>query len=323
MSEIAFVLPPELELDLEGDVLRIRHPGDVVLHQDLGRQLDVEAAGDLEVRLPSASGKLRCGGVLRVSDQVDGGDLHGREVHVEGADIRCRAISATEKIVIGRAKLQVDVILAPHIEIDAGATGRVTVIQSENERGPTKIKGGFTLQEYEEVFGDADRFLRERGVAPMGEAPRESLPIQPRARDAAEEEETEPAPRRGKKPRKLAPAPPPEPEDLELEDEDLDDPLSLSDEDLVPIQTDHGDDELYPLLRDAVDRIVTCYRDKEVPPPVSRLKEMVESRDYPALREDITDVWNGLLGYHQQHGIRPHHQVTHAFNVIHGLLQPG
>ncbi len=319
MSE-PFVLPAGLSLDLEEASLHIRHDGDIVLRQDLGRPLEVEAEGDLTVELPLTRGNLRAGGVLSISQDVDGGTLHGREVHLDQASIECRAISATERIVIGPAKLRVDVILAPHIEIDPAATGRVTVIESENERGPNKIKGGFTLQEYEELFGDPEAFLTERGVAPMGEAPTASVPFESPGKETAS---SRPEPARA--PRDLAevvlPAPEAEPEPEPEPEEDIDDPLSLSTDDLTPLQADL--DTLHDRLSEAVDRITACYEGKEVPPVVLQLQEMVEERDYPRLREDITDVWNGLLGYHQQRGIRPHHQVTHAFNVIHGLLEPG
>jgi len=320
MSEYTFVLPADIVLTTSGDTLTLRYPGNVILEQDLGLdQLNIDVGGDLDVNLGRVSGVLRAGGVLGVGGVVDGGSLHGAEVQLGDVEVRCRAISATERIIIGRAKLQVDVIIAPQIEIDAAATGRVTVIESNNERGPTKIKGGFSLEEYESVLGgDAVKFLTERGVAPLGEIPPPApTPEPPRATARTVE----------------VPVPRAAPEIEEEEEEDIDDPLSLSTDDLVPVQpevveteeveVDEVEDELFQALADAVSRITACYEDMdEIPPPVEQLQEMVLRRDYPTLREEITEVWNGLLTYHQQRGIRPHHQVTHAFNVIHGLLQP-
>ncbi|MBW1877573.1 MAG: hypothetical protein JRJ84_04345, partial [Deltaproteobacteria bacterium] len=138
MSENTFVLPADVVLITSGDTLTLRYPGNVVLEQDLGLdQLNIDVGGDLDVNLGRVSGTLRAGGVLGVAGMVDGGTLHGAEVQLGDAEIRCRAISATERIIVGRAKLQVDVIIAPQIEIDSAASGRVTVIESDNERGPT------------------------------------------------------------------------------------------------------------------------------------------------------------------------------------------
>lgn len=331
----AFVLPAGLEIDLSGDTLSLGFDGDVQLEQSLGRNLaDVYASGNLVVKLPLITGAVRAGGLVELDGKIECDVIHGREVVLGKQDIKCRAISADERIVIGAAKLAVDIIIAPEIVIDPKASGRVTVIESRNERGATKIKGGFSLKEYEEIVGDTDKFLADRGLTRLGEG---SAPA-PAAEvangldsdyEADEPEAHEPPP----------PEPEPEPyDDFDADvEEEVDDPLSLSVDDLeplaepVPAETepesdlapagDEGDDELHPKLIDAVKRISACYEGKETPPAVHELKGLVESRDYDRLRENITEVWNGLLGFHQKKGIRPHHQVTHAFNVIHGLVQ--
>ncbi|MCA9573404.1 MAG: hypothetical protein KC656_36460, partial [Myxococcales bacterium] len=73
-------------------------------------------------------------------------------------------------------------------------------------------------------------------------------------------------------------------------------------------------------LKEALDRITACYEGMDLPPAVSELRSLVNDGDMEALAANITAVWNGLLGFHQKRGIRPHHQVTHAFNVIHSLV---
>jgi hypothetical protein len=315
MSKPAFILPAGLEIDV-GEVLSIGYEGDVVLEQSFGRTLgDIYAGGDLTIRLDTVTGSLRAGGKLIVEGKIDADTLHAREVILGKQDIKCRAISADERIVIGAAKLAVDIIIAPEIVLDPKANGRVTVIEALHEPGPTKIKGGFSLKEYEEVVGDPTQFLAERGITPLsGE----------RSSPAAEEEEPDvDAPRAPAARTPTAPVPTNASPSIPHE-EDISDPLSLSVDDLEPLAEAQEDaDELHPKLMDAVKRIAACYEGKEVPPAVNQLKELVESRDYDRLRENITEVWNGLLGFHQKKGIRPHHQVTHAFNVIHGLVQQG
>jgi len=324
MSKPPFVLPAGLEIDF-GETLSIGYDGDITLEQSFDRPLgDVFAGGDLVVKLATVSGALKAGGRLTIEGKIDAQSLHGHEVILGKQDVKCRAISADDRIVIGAAKLAVDIIIAPEIVIDPKASGRVTVIESRNEVGQTKIKGGFSLKEYGEVVGDPAQFLAERGVRPLDGEPPGKAPT-----PAAEDEEEEPEP----EPEEEAvaePEPEPEPEDEAASpanghaagpDEDVSDPLSLSVEDLEPVAEVQEEDELHPKLMDAVKLIAACYEGKETPPAVGQLKELVEARDYDRLRENITEVWNGLLGFHQKKGIRPHHQVTHAFNVIHGLVQ--
>lgn len=321
-----FVLPAGLEIDLSGDTLSIGYEGDVTLEQTLGKMLgDVYAGGDLIVKLEPVTGALRAAGKIVVDGRIDAQSLHGREVVLGKQEVRCRSISADERIVIGAAKLQVDVIIAPEIVLDPKASGRVTIVESKNDPGPTKIRGGFTVAEYDEAIGDARAYLEERGLLELLESARRIV-----GETTEEEEADEPAPPPPPRPApvrvaKTVSIPEPQP----VVEESTDDPESIGAAELEPVAVvavaapppEEVNDELHPKLMDAVKRIAACYEGKETPPAVSQLRVLVEARDYNRLRADITEVWNGLLGFHQKKGIRPHHQVTHAFNVIHGLVQ--
>lgn len=330
MSKVSpFVLPRGLEIDLTGETMSIGYEGDVILENSLGRTLgDVFAGGDLVIRLPVANGALRANGRLVIEgDRIDADTIHGREVVLGHQDVRARAISADERIVIGGAKLQVDILIAPEIVLDNKASGRVTIIESHNEPGPTKIKGGFSLREYEEVFGDATQFLADRGLTALsGEGAPPPAPVAPPEPRQPPNPSATPAPlARAAAPTPMAipvPAPIATPAPAPRREEDLLDPQTLSVEDLEPVaEPEPEDDDLHPKLQDAVRRIASCYEGKELPPAVAQLRDLIDTRDYTNLREQITEIWNGLLSYHQKKGIRPHHQVTHAFNVIHGLVQ--
>jgi len=300
-----FEIPDGIELELTDKTLSIKFDGNVRLTQTLGRAIgEIDATGDVELKLDKVVGTVRAGGTLTIKGQVDCVSLHAKEIVLGRKDIKCKAISATDRITIGAAKLAVDGIIAPDINLDGKASGRVTVIESNNDRGASKIKGGFSIADYDDMFGNADAWLADRGLARLGEAPA--------ADSAPGEDSTEDSPTIVEE---------------EEEEEDVDDPLSLSIDDIEPLleQDTEGkptvDADLYELLADALGRITTCYEDADLPPAVSELQLLVEQRDYDALRANITEVWNGLLGFHQKRGIRPHHQVTHAFNVIHGLVQ--
>ncbi len=331
MSQTLFTLPAGLDISV-GEVLSITYDGSVQLGQTLGRPIGVIAAGgDIELELELVTGQVRAGGKVLISGKVDADTIHGHEVHLGSGDVKCRVISADSRIVIGAAKLAVDVIMAPEIVIDPRASGRVTIVQSNVEVGPTKIKGGFSLAEYADAVGDPASYLADRGLTDLaarmqlGGGAMPAAPVPPPARTSPP---TIPPPT-ARPPEPLT-APPPSARPVEKTltaqpEEDVGDPMSLSVEDLEPIREEAVDplDELHPKLLDAVKRIAACYEGKEVPPAVVQLQALVEGRDYEHLRENITEVWNGLLGYHQKKGIRPHHQVTHAFNVIHGLVQQG
>jgi hypothetical protein len=297
-----FTLPATgLELEYSGNNLSIKFDGDLVIEQTLGKNLTkAEATGHLTVKLPKVNADLRAGGTLTVSGDVDGGKLHGKQVVLDRQNVKCVSISAVERIAIGPAKLQCDVIIAPEIVLDPKVSGRVTVVESMNEVGPTKIKGGFTLADYEDTFANSSEFLAERGL--------HRLEGKRGAGGAASSETI---------------VPDQLPDEEPVEEELTDDPQSLSIEDMEPIAEPGGpsNEDLQIKLADALGKIVTCYEGADLPPAIGELKHLVEQRDYAGLRQNITEVWNGLLGFHQKRGIRPHHQVTHAFNVIHGLVQ--
>lgn len=326
-----FTLPADLTLSIGDDGLVLEFPGDVEIDQDLGVGIDrVFAAGDLTVRIPIASGSLQCNGTLRVLGDVDAKYLHGREVVLGAGAIRCVAISADQRIQIGAATVVADAIIAPELQLDPEVQGRVTVIESHNEPGATKIKGGFNLSDYDDMFGEVETFLSQRGLArldtPLQTPPPATRSPTPSHRRAPLPEPIPPELEEQTGPIVEPPIPPPAP--VSFEDED--DPLSLSLDVLEPLVAmgtpdptpvrSAMDQQLYQRLQEAMTRITTCYEGADLPPAVHELRSLVEQRDVDALRSNITDVWNGLLSFHQQRGIRPHHQVTHAFNVIHGLV---
>lgn len=339
-----FVLPSGLTLSVEDGSLSLEFDGDVVLEDTLGHALgSVKAGGDLDVGVAvsgatlSAGGKLvlrgaaaggslsagsdlhiqgpandatlTAGGELVIDGDVDEVTMQAARVEIRGGSVKAKAISASETISIGDAKLTVDVLQAPRISLGAGATGRVTVIDARVEPGPSKIKGGFSLQDYEEMFGDAATFLEERGLTPLGEGDVPSAPASV----------------------VVTPDPEPEPEieaveeEIEVEADEETEMLNPDDlepvdmEELTPIN-EEAEAELRCKLDETLAVIDGCY-EGEAPPALVRLRELVTANDFTGLREDINGIWNDLLKYHQKKRLRPPHQVTHAFNTIHSLIQ--
>ena len=329
----AFVLPLGLDLDTSSETLDITFDGDVVLEQTFGKPIGtLDVTGDLVLQLTEATGNIKAGGKLSIGGSVNAERIEGRDVYIGDVNVRCQAITATRRIVIGAATLRVDAIIAPSITVAPKATGRVTVIESHNEPGPSKIKGGFSLREYDELLGDAQEFLARRGLVSLDDMPEveedeeEDGDDPPTDHDAdlvqfdtpvrqavaaveiddlVEIEELEeldiidePSPHRPAPPPPPAPPKPPAP----------------------PLPEVGEDGAIQPRLQEVLKRITSCYSQGELPPSIEQLSELIEARDYPGIRTNINQIWNGLLGHHQRRGIRPHHQVTRAFNIIHEVL---
>lgn len=311
----ALVIPEGLELELVDDALRLRFDGDAhIMHSAGKRVTSIRVTGDLVLALPSVSGSVVVGGKLSIFGDFEAGAIHAGEIEIGGGNVKCRSITASERITVGASELAVDAIMAPEIVLDPKTHGRVTVIESQNARNATRIKGGFSLADYEDMFGPADTFLAERGLIRLEAG--QLLP-EPAA-------EANPTPPKAKAKPSKAPKAEPEPAaEPAIEDEEpVDDPLSLSFEDLEPL-AETGDNERIETnnkLTDAMERILACYEGGELPPSISDLREIIEASDHERLATHVTDIWNALLSFHQKRGIRPHHQVTHAFNLIHSLV---
>ena len=161
------------------------------------------------------------------------------------------------------------------------------------------------------MFGDAEAFLSERGVKALDGASSEAAA--PEADPVVEEDDEEE-------------------DDVTIDtammEEELpsvaeDAPVPLTVDDIEPLADDaiQSDDDLHPKLAEGLERIIESYDAGDLPPAVDELRDLITEKDYPALRQNITEIWNGLLGFHQKRGIRPHPQVTHAFNLLHSLLK--
>lgn len=107
------------------------------------------------------------------------GTIRADVVQIGGGNVTARGIQGRTRVSVGPAKLTVDAILAPEVNLDARTSGRVTVVESNNEPGASAIKGGFGLVDYAEMFGSSDSFLAERGLTALGAAPAVVAPPNP------------------------------------------------------------------------------------------------------------------------------------------------
>jgi cytoskeletal protein CcmA (bactofilin family) len=92
-------------------------------------------------------------------------------------------------------------------------------------------------------------------------------------------------------------------------------------ESLAPQPAPEPADPVYVQMSETVGRIVACYDHDTMPPAVVQLQDMVEARNYTGIRDDITNIWNQLLKFHQKRGLRIQPQVTTTFNSINSIVR--
>lgn len=89
----------------------------------------------------------------------------------------------------------------------------------------------------------------------------------------------------------------------------------------LSIEDGEEEDDIYGQMVETVERIESCYEGAELPPMITLLSEMVEARNYEGIRNDITNIWNQLLKFHQKRGLRIQPQVTTTFNTINKIVR--
>lgn len=321
----------------------------------------IDAGGGISVAGDLTATTVRSGGTIDLGGAVKADGLYAAVVRLSGPTATVRGIQGANAVHIGPAKLQVDAVIAPEVHVDPRTNGRVTVIESQNDLGPNAIKGGFRLVDYAETFGDPAPFLAERGLVPLGEGvtPPEvvSVPAPPpvavavavaavAAEVAAPAVEPEPAPvierpslaegaggtlyieepeptegvSAADRP-EPEPTPSEEPVELEPEPEPEPEAAPAAEVAAAPSVSEVAEHPLHKQLLEAVTRIAESYAEAELPPAVSHLMNLIQTRAYDQVRAEITSIWSDLLKYHQKKGLRIQHQVTTTFNTINSLVK--
>ena len=76
-------------------------------------------------------------------------------------------------------------------------------------------------------------------------------------------------------------------------------------------------------MMELVNTIKSNYEGGEagMPPALEQLTKLVRSGDFEGLKNTITDIWNGLLKWHQKSGSKLQHKVTTTFNQLNTLTR--
>ena len=333
---------PDVSLPAGSKVGHIQTPGGVSatdLHVDnlqAGGNLNATTitGGDLEIGGMAEVQDIHATGTVSITGDVSANQISAERLVLNGGRIVAKAISASQSIQIGAASLQVDVIIAPEVLIDSAASGRVTVIESHNERGATKIKGGLSASDYDEIIGGAAEFLEARGVSLLGESGASTEAEEVHEGDSAEDAQEAEASAEAVDLDEIETFSidseediselldddfGPDPETETGSEEDDSDPLSVEMSDLEPL-TPEVDESTVAKLHENLDRIRSNY-DGDSPPAIDQLAALLQAGDYDTLRAQITDLWGGVLQHHQATGKRPRPAVVSSFTKIHGLIQ--
>lgn len=334
-------LPTGARVEVGDGTLELHHDGDVVLEQTLGRRLvRLDAAGDVTLRGFTATGALLAGGTLRLEGPIDAEELRADIVEIGDVDTTARAIVATTRVTIGRAALNVDVISAPEVVVDPGATGRVRILDCLHDIPATRVRGCLSVAEYEADFGQVADFLARRGVTAISrvtgrELPAEEAPSLDPADDAAATAEVHPhvepeavaapealepvaTPAPEPAPPVEAPAPPPRrppaaPTAVPLPhvEEEVDD---AHDDPTVPPPR-RAPTRAAKNMERAVQRLQEAYGD-DPPPPVGELLGLVRRGRVHLLQGRIDALWTDTLRDHLRRKAPLPRAVLLAFHAL-------
>lgn len=346
----AFVIPAGLKLSSGADGIIIENEGDIVIHSTLGQRLarvcstagDVVLHTDVEAGALEAAGQIVSHAKLRattirargvalhgavVAERLDTESLaelhaaadikaiHAESVLFDGPTLVGRVIEARRSIRVGKTRIEADILMAPSVVLDPGATGKVKVLESLNDIGPHGVRGCLRLADLKDMGGNAEAFLIERGLKPMSAsagassqaaaaAPAPSAPVPP---PPVVPPVAPPAP-------VIAPSLTPQVTPRPL----VDDQLDTAHDDLPDEPTG---DPVQAEISAILERIIACYDAANLPPSLVEMRGWIARKDYTAAREGITSSWNQLLKFHAKHGLRMRPQVNSDFNTLNSIVR--
>lgn len=369
------VIPAGLRFEVTPEGVSIEHDGDILLQGSplprlarvRSRTGDVIVQADVDIlAIEAPEGCVSSTAVLRVGRLSAGqatleGEVFAEIVHVEGAllfrgpvtatklrggavsfegpSVNVRSAEGEHSVHVGKTKIAADILIAPSVIIDAGATGRVKVLESLNDLGAHAVRGCLRLADLEDMGGNAAAFLAERGLKPLGDGggrAEPSPPVQTRPDTALRPTPIVPP---HEPSARVAPPPAPVPAQtvpiqvmpMPTGPGAASAPISaaaarrLGDELVSAVVEEVDEPPVDPIQRDireALDKILSCYTEGELPPPIADLRDYVLQHDYSAVRDGIMQIWNQTLAWHKRFGPpRIHPQLSPNFNILNSLVR--
>ena len=93
--------------------------------------------------------------------------IEAASVSADGSGFTVRVVQASQSISVGDTTTHAEVLIAPAVNLSTNAVGRITVVESHNELGATKVKGCLSLADLEELFDGSEGFIRGWEITPL------------------------------------------------------------------------------------------------------------------------------------------------------------
>ncbi len=301
----AFVLPAGVRLSLDGDALSIENAGDIVIEGAPAQTLRRLASdsGSVTLSPPTAvslSSISAPQGTVNISGKVTVDSIEAARVEFSSGTLKATVVKASESISVQGSRIEATVLVAPEVDIGANVKGSAMAVQSDNELGPHKLKGGFSLSEFATMMPNGEELLAEHDI----EVPDEDDD------DDDDDDEDEPDDEAEGPPASDVETVPAD----ELPAAAADEVHELEEDDGVP-------DEVRTGIAEALAKIQTAYDEGDTPPPIALLAQLVADDDFATLKVQINSMWSDLLKYHQKTGKYISNTVTHMFQTVQLLLR--
>lgn len=244
-------------------------------------------------RIAAPSGTVTIRGPITVHS------IYAQKVHFVEGQLSVRSLVAESTIQLDGEHLQADMVVAPQVGLNKDTKGRATVIQSKNELGATQLKGGFRMDDYLELFPNGQEQINQYA----------DVKSRMERWDGGQAPDDEPL---------VLTQPIATQDDVDQQVESL---LDNDGEGAIEVLAEEpDDDELFDELSDRIAKVLACYTDSEVPPQVSQIDKMIQTRQFSGLRKQINGLYSELIRYHRKERLNIHNAVASNIKDIRQLL---
>ncbi len=299
--------------------LVIENQGDIILHGQIDGGIHSLSSLDGNVILHNDFTLHRIdapNGAVEIHGRIEADRIEAANVDADGDGFVVRVVQASESISVGETTTHAEVLIAPAVNLSSNAVGRITVVESHNELGATKVKGCLTLNDLEELFDGSEGFIRGWEITPLHKSGRKSTPKPPARKAAPKKVAPKKAAPKKAAPKKAAPAPEP----VEVEEEPYE---------AAPVEVEETPDPVEEAVDTApVEAVVEVEEDTPAdgPPPINmpapaeateeRAEQVEQLFDLfdeteddsgadPELHARISGAVNELVGYYADVDLPP------------------
>ena len=337
-------IPEGAVFEMEQDGLVLGFRDDVIIRGNISHRIKkiFSEQGSIELRSPSElvveSVETKRGQVV-IAGNVRAKSVKGARVTLLEGTLAARSVNGEARIELRGGTIEADMVMSPEVLVSQNVRGRATVIECQNELGPHQLKGGFRMAEFLEMMPSAQKVIQSEasgmpqlaaGRAPAAAAPHangngqtwtatvresaeESAPIAVAADGGMPEEATAPPAEDGGEAAAAGAAGAWAGEDVAA----AEDPGAGMEEPAEPERP-----PFHAALAEMCDQVARVYEQQKfaVPPPVTRLAQLVDAGEYASVKGQLTAIWNQLIQYHKESKLPFAVKTTQMFQSIQRTL---